>query len=305
MGRPLAPPPVGFIGVGEMGGGIARNLLKAGFPLCAYDTNGEALERIARCGARTAGSVTQVAGICERIILMLPDTCVVEAVLFGDEGLKPQLRAGQIIIDCGTTHPDFTRDASRNLGGVGVHFLDAPCSGMSSRAADGSLTLMVGGNRDAFFAVEPLLNAMGSSIYYMGGSGNGQLAKIINNTLFNVSCAALAEMLPLAVRLGLDAEKMCGAVMTGSGQSYGFDTFAPLVLERNFGPGYPMANARKDIDAITGILEKEGVRLPVVSAAAGTFRAALDQGMGNLNKGGMTRVWEAVLGVKVRKVQRS
>lgn len=299
--RALTTTPVGFIGLGEMGSGMARNLLRAGYPLFAYDTNGDALDRIAGCGARKAESVAAVAGICERIILMLPDTRVVEAVLFGGEGLAPRLEAGHVIIDCGTTHPDFTREASRRLADLGVHFLDAPVSGMSSRAADGTLTLMVGGDRDAFCVVEPLLNAMGSSICYMGGSGNGQLAKIVNNTLFNISCAALAEMLPLAVRLGLDAKKTCEAVMTGSGQSYGFDTFAPLVLERNFGPGYPMANARKDIDAITGILEEEGVDLPVVSAAADTFRAALDQGMGNLNKGAMTRVWEAVLGVEVKQ----
>ena len=301
MNGSLAPSSVGFIGLGEMGGGMARNLLKAGFSLLAYDTCRQALDRISRSGARTAENLTGVAGICERIILMLPDTGVVEAVLFGDEGLKPRLKAGHIIIDCGTTHPDFTREASRLLADLGVHFLDAPVSGMGSRAADGTLTLMVGGDRSAFRSIEPLLNAMGSTIYHMGASGNGQLAKMVNNTLFNISCAALAEMLPLAVRLGLNAEKMCKAVMTGSGQSYGFDTFAPLVLERNFGPGYPMANARKDVDAITGILEREGVSLPVVSAAAGTFRAALEQGMGNLNKGGMTRVWEAVLGVEVRR----
>ena len=300
MEESLAPSSVGFIGLGEMGGGMARNLLKAGFPLLAYDTRREALDRIATSGARTAENLTGVAGISERIVLMLPDTGAVEAVLFGDKGLKPQLKAGHIIIDCGTTHPDFTRDASRILGELGVHFLDAPCSGMSSRAADGTLTLMVGGDKGAFCAVGPVLNAMGSSIYYMGASGNGQLAKIVNNTLFNISCAALAEMLPLAVRLGLNPEKMCGAVMTGSGQSYGFDTFAPLILERNFDPGYPMANARKDIDAITGILEKEGVDLPVVSAAADTFRTALDRGLGKLNKGAMTRVWEATLGVEVR-----
>lgn len=301
MEEPLASTPLGFIGLGEMGGGMALNLLKAGFPLLAYDTCREALDRIARSGARTAENLASVAGISERIVLMLPDTRVVEAVLFGDKGLKPRLKAGQVIIDCGTTHPDFTREASRILGDLGVHFLDAPCSGMSSRAADGTLTLMVGGDKGAFCAVEPLLNAMGSSVYYMGASGNGQLAKIVNNTLFNISCAALAEMLPLAVRLGLNPQKMCGAVMTGSGQSYGFDTFAPLILERNFEPGYPMANARKDVDAITGILEREGVRLPVVIAAADTFRAALDRGLGNLNKGGMTRVWEAVLGVEVRR----
>ena len=284
---------------------MARNVLKAGFPLLAYDKRRESLDRIGLSGAHAADDLPGMAVACDRIILMLPDTGTVETVLFGESGLQSRLKAGHIIVDCGTTHPDFTRVASRILSDLGVHLLDAPCSGMSSRAADGTLTLMVGGDRDAFCAVQPLLNALGSYVFYMGGSGNGQLAKIVNNTLFNVSCAALAEMLPLAVKLGLSAEKICDAVNTGSGQSYGFDTFAPLILKRDFEPGYPMANARKDIDAIVEILEREGVRLPVVSAAAHTFRAALERGLGNLNKGGMIHVWEEALGVEVRKDPRN
>ena len=305
MSRPLAPSPVGFIGLGEMGSGMARNVLKAGFPLLAYDKRRESLDRIGLSGAHAADDLPGMAVACDRIILMLPDTGTVETVLFGESGLQSRLKAGHIIVDCGTTHPDFTRLASRILSELGVHLLDAPCSGMSSRAADGTLTLMVGGDRDAFCAVQPLLNALGSYVFYMGGSGNGQLAKIVNNTLFNISCAALAEMLPLAVKLGLSAEKICDAVNTGSGQSYGFDTFAPLILKRDFEPGYPMANARKDIDAIVEILEREGVRLPVVSAAAHTFRAALEKGLGSLNKGGMIHVWEEALGVEVRKDPRN
>ena len=284
-----------------MGGGMARNLLEAGFPLLVYDTNKEAVDRIVVSGARVAENLHRMAAACDRIILMLPDTGTVESVLFGDSGLFAGLKAGHIVVDCGTTHPEFTRHAWRILGRHGVEFLDAPCSGMSTRAAEGNLTVMAGGNKDAFTAVEPLLNAVGSCILYMGGSGKGQLAKIVNNTLFNISCAALAEVLPLAVRLGLNAEEMCKAVKTGSGQSYGFDTFAPMVLERDFGPGYPMANASKDIDAITEILENEGVCLPVISAAAETYRAALDRGLGSLKKGGMIHVWEAALGVEVRK----
>lgn len=304
MNRRRAPSPVGFIGLGAMGGGMARNVLSAGFPLLAYDRRREPLDRIARSGAQIADDLPGMAEKCDRIILMLPDTGTVESVLFGDSGLSAGLRAGHIVVDCGTTHPEFTRHVSRVLGDRGVQFLDAPCSGMSTRAAEGTLTVMVGGHRDTFSAVEPILNAVGACILYMGSSGNGQLAKIVNNTLFNISCAALAEVLPLAVRLGLNAEKMCEAVKTGSGQSYGFDTFAPLVLERDFGPGYPMENASKDIDAITEILETEGVRLPVISAAAETYRSALDRGLGSLNKGGMIQVWEAALDVEVRRDPR-
>lgn len=291
---------VGFVGLGNMGKGMARNLLGADFPLLVCDLRSEPVDELRSQGARAA-NITEIGRQCNRIILILPDTAAVDSVLFGKRGLASALAPGQTVIDCGTTHPDFTRRAAETLARNGIHFLDAPVTGMQARAEDGTLTIMAGGNEDAFQRALPLLRAMGRTIVYMGRSGNGQLAKILNNVLFNISCAAMAEVLPLAARIGLEPEKLINVVSAGSGQSFGFDAFAPLVLRRNFEPGFPMEKARKDIDAILEILEREGVHLPVISAMAHTYRKALDRGLGHLNKGAMVRVWESALDIKVEK----
>ena len=158
---------------------------------------------------------------------------------------------------------------------------------------------MVGGDEGACAAVRRLLEAMAETIVYMGASGNGQLMKMTNNVLFNISCAAMAEILPLAARMGLDPEKVCSVVRTGTGQSYGFDFFAPLVLDRNFMPGYPMESAYKDMSTVMEISSTYKLPIPVTAAAVHTYQMALAEGLGGENKGAMTKVWEKIMGVKV------
>ena len=292
---------VGFIGLGTMGKGMALNILKVGFPLSVYDLRQQPMDELAAKGARTAESVSALGNLCRWIVLALPDTSVVESVLFGADGLRPALKPGNILIDCGTTHPIFTRKIAEELRQDGVVFLDAPISGMQARAEAGTLTVMVGGEEDAYKKVTPLLEAIGETIVYMGGSGNGQLAKIINNVLYNISCAAMAEVLPMAVKMGLDPEKIRSVVSTGTGQSYGFDFFSSLVLQREFTPGYPMQSAYKDMAAIMELATQDQIPLPVTTAALQTYQMALAQGHGEENKGAMIKVWEQVLGVEVRK----
>jgi 3-hydroxyisobutyrate dehydrogenase-like beta-hydroxyacid dehydrogenase len=172
---------------------------------------------------------------------------------------------------------------------------------MASRVREGRLTIMVGGEESAYQTIYPILEAMGKTIVYMGGPGSGQLAKTANNVLFNISCAAMAEILPMAAKLGMDPEKMCSVVGNSSGQSYGFDFFSPLVLDRNFGPGYPMKDAFKDMAAVMELANQYKIPLPVTCGAMHTYKLALAQGLGTENKGAMIKVWEKVLGVTVRK----
>ena len=291
---------VGFIGLGTMGGGMARNLLRRGFPLCVHDLRPEAVKTLVNDGAQAGRSIREIAEKCDRIFLCLPDTAVVESVLFGENGLASALKPGHILIDSGTTHLSFTRDASTKLREQGVILLDAPVSGMKARAEAGTLAVMVGGDEEAYQRVRPLLQAVGSTVVHLGASGNGQLAKTLNNTLFNVSCAAMAEILPVAVRLGLDPEQFCAVVSAGSGQSFGFDFFAPLVLRRDFGPGYPMTSAHKDTITVAEMAAQHGIPLPVSSAAAQTYEMALDMGLGLENKGAMVKVWEKALDIQVK-----
>ena len=160
---------------------------------------------------------------------------------------------------------------------------------------------MVGGDEDAFNEVKPALEAIGKVVVHMGASGLGQLTKAANNVLYNISCAAMAEMLPFAVRLGLDPEKVCQVVSTGSGQSFGFDFFSDLALDGNFSIGYPMGSAFKDFMTVMGRASGLQVPLPVVSAAMQPYSMALAQGLGSESKGAMIKVWEQVMGAEARR----
>mgnify|MGYP001222191535 CR=1 FL=1 len=152
---------IGFIGLGSMGSGMAARLVAMDVPLWVYDTRPDACEPLEREGAIVAENVARLGQSCKRIILSLPDVVVVERVLFGEGGLLQSLQPGSDVIDCGTTHPDKTRDIAQRLMEEDVAFLDAPVSGMETRAADGTLTIMVGGDAAAYSRCEPLLKEMG------------------------------------------------------------------------------------------------------------------------------------------------
>jgi 3-hydroxyisobutyrate dehydrogenase-like beta-hydroxyacid dehydrogenase len=225
----------------------------------------------------------------------------VESVLFGKEGIAEVLKPGQVVIDCGTIHPMASRKFAESLQGRGIAFLDAPMSGMEARAKAGTLTFMVGGEEAIFQRVRPALEAMGNKIIYVGASGNGQMMKLINQILFDIHCAAIAEVLPMAVKMGLDPVQTCEVVRTGTGQCFAIDNFGPLILEGNFGPGYPLEDAYKDMVHAGEISSALRIPLPVTAATMVTYQMALNQGLGGENKGAMIKVWEHLLGVEVRK----
>ncbi len=294
---------VGFVGLGAMGGRMARNIIERGYDLWAFDVDAEALAQIADAGAHTADSPLCVAEECNWIVLSLPDGGVVDQVLDGDAGLRPALGSGHVIIDCGTTDPTQTCELAQELARSGVHWLDAPVSGLDFRAEAGTLTIMVGGDEGAFDKVLPLLHTIGELVVHMGPSGHGQLMKMTNNVLFNISCAALAEILPFAAKLGLDPEKVRAVVGTSSGQSFGFDFFSERIFEGDFETGYKMRLAYKDMHNIMARANQGRVPLPVTSAAMQTYQMALAQGHGDESKAAMVKVWEKVMGVEVTQKQ--
>jgi 3-hydroxyisobutyrate dehydrogenase-like beta-hydroxyacid dehydrogenase len=294
-------PGVGFIGLGTMGKWMAFNLIKAGFPLKFFARKKGVIEETIRQGGQFIASPRDLASQVACMFLCLPDTETVEEMLFGREGIAGAMKTGQILIDCSTIHPLTARKTQQSLKERGIHFLDAPISGMEARAKAGTLTIMVGGEESAFQQVRPALEAMGNTILYLGISGNGQIMKMINNVLFDIHCAALAEILPLAAKMGLDPEQVIAVARKGTGQSFALDNFGPLILEGNFGPGYPLEDAYKDMVHAVQISSAHRIPLPVTSATMATYQMALDQGLGKENKGAMVKVWERVLGVEVRK----
>lgn len=292
---------IGFVGLGTMGKWMAFNLMKAGFPLKFFARRKEVVEQMTSQGGKALPSLKELAQESTWVIFCLPDTEAVEAVLFGKDGIVDVLKPGQVVIDCGTIHPLSSRKIAASLQGRGIPFLDAPISGMEARAKAGTLTIMVGGEEAVFQQVRPALEAMGNKIIYAGISGNGQMMKLINQVMFDIHCAAIAELLPMAVKMGLDPEQTCTVARTGTGQCFALDNFAPLILEGNFGPGYPLADAYKDMVHVVEISSAHRIPLPITAAAMVTYQMALDQGLGKENKGAMIKVWEGVLGVQVRK----
>jgi 3-hydroxyisobutyrate dehydrogenase-like beta-hydroxyacid dehydrogenase len=284
-----------------MGKWMAFNLMKAGFPLKFFARRKEVVEQMTSQGGKALPSLKELAQESTWVIFCLPDTEAVEAVLFGKDGIVDVLKPGQVVIDCGTIHPLSSRKIAASLQGRGIPFLDAPISGMEARAKAGTLTIMVGGEEAVFQQVRPALEAMGNKIIYAGISGNGQMMKLINQVMFDIHCAAIAELLPMAVKMGLDPEQTCTVARTGTGQCFALDNFAPLILEGNFGPGYPLADAYKDMVHVAEISSAHRIPLPITAAAMVTYQMALDQGLGKENKGAMIKVWEGVLGVQVRK----
>lgn len=294
-------PKVGFIGLGQMGKWMAINLVKAGFPLTVYDIRPEPVSELLDHGAAAGGSPAEVASKVEWLMLSLPDTKVVERVIFGEKGLTQSLSPGSGVVDLSTIHYLATLRIEERLRAQGVTFLDAPVSGMEARAKAGTLTVMVGGDAVTFEKIRPLFEAIGNEIVYMGKSGNGQLTKLINQLLFNISAAAMAEILPMAVKMGLEPEAVCKVVTTGTGRTFALEFFTPYILQNDFKPGYPLISAYKDMESAAEISSQEKIPLPVFSAAMQTYQLAMAQGLGNENKGAMIKVWEKVLGVEVRK----
>jgi len=292
---------IGFIGLGAMGKWMALNLLKAGFPTCVYDINSEAVSFLEGQGATPAKSPAEMAARVDWLFLSLPDTSVVEKVVFGENGVAGGAKPGLAVIDLSTISYLPTLEIHRRLAEQGVFFADAPVSGMETRAREGTLTVMFGGDEGLFQKVRPALEAIGKEIVHMGAVGSGQLAKLINQLLYNISAAGLAEVLPMAVKLGLDPERVARVVTTGTGRSFAAEYFVPLTLENRFGEGYPVKSAYKDMVSAAEISARRNIPLPLVNAATLTFQMAIAEGFGDLSKGGLIRVFERMLGVEFRK----
>jgi 3-hydroxyisobutyrate dehydrogenase-like beta-hydroxyacid dehydrogenase len=292
---------IGFVGLGQMGKWMARNLIKGGFQLTVFDVNPEAVHFLTHMGAQEASSPAEMAADRECCFLSLPDTETVEEVLFGLEGVIQGAHGELGVVDCGTTSYLHTLDFARRLEERGVAFADAPVSGMEARAKDGTLTVMFGGEEAFFTRVRPALEVMGDHVLRTGRVGTGQLTKLVNQLLFNISAAALAEVLPMAAKLGLDPEKTAQVVTTGTGRSFAAEFFIPLILEGRFDRGYPLDSAYKDMVSAAEICAREKIPLPLVHAATTTYQMALAEGWGREGKGAMVKVFERVLGASFRK----
>ncbi len=290
---------LGFIGLGEMGKPMALNLTKSGKLLKVHDVSDSHFAEFENKGVKTTRDPRELAD-SDVVFSCLPNSEVIETVFHGDQGLLNFMKPGSILVDFSTIKYSTAVELGNRCEEKGIRFLDAPISGMLSRAIDGSLVIMCGGNEETFNAMVPLLQYMGKNILYMGPAGSGQLMKLINNLLFDINAAAIAEILPMSKYMGLDPENVVQVINDGTGRSYASEFFAPKMLRGEFDKGYPMEKAYKDLVSGSEISASKGIPLPVLAAATATYQMALRAGYGKLGKGGMIRVFEEILGVEFR-----
>ncbi|MGE8059013.1 NAD(P)-dependent oxidoreductase [Pseudomonas sp. NPDC089547] len=291
---------IAFIGLGQMGLPMAINLLQFSPGLRVHSASGRAYPELLGLGAQPTDD-PQMLGRCELVFLSLPDADVVEEILFSpDTGIAKWMASGSTVVDTSTVDHDRTLSIAERLAALGVAYLDAPVSGMAARAVDGTLTVMCGGDPQVLEAVRPYLQSMASNILHMGGVGSGQLAKLVNQLLYNINCAALAEVLPMACKLGLDPQQLAEVVNSGTGRSHASTYFLPHILAGRFDTAYPLQDAYKDMRHGMKVSAGLGSPLPVLSAAMTTYQQALLQGHGADDKGAMIKVYESLLNVQFR-----
>ncbi|TRX74787.1 3-hydroxyisobutyrate dehydrogenase [Pseudomonas mangiferae] len=282
---------IGFLGLGNMGGPMARNLLKAGHQVTAFDLSKPALAGLVEAGAREAASVGAVAGAgVDVVITMLPAAAHVKAVYLGEDGLLAHLPAGVLLIDSSTIDPLSARDVAKAAAAHGNPMLDAPVSGGTVGAAAGTLTFMIGGAAEDFQRAQPILAAMGKNVVHCGASGNGQVAKVANNMLLGISMIGVAEAMSLGVALGMDAKVLAGIINTSSGRCWASEVNNPFpgVLEnapasRGYSGGFGTDLMLKDLGLASEAARQ--VRQPVILGALAQqlYQAFSLQGHGGLD----------------------
>ncbi len=291
---------VGFIGLGRMGAGMALNLLKQTGELWVYDLSEDAVEPLTKAGATACNSPSDVAAQCELVMLCLPFAPEVREVVFGADGLQEAGKEGLTIVDTSTLDRKDALAIAQEAGAQGMAYWDCPISGMPFRADNGTLTVMFGGSDEAFETARPYLESFGETVIHCGALGSGQAMKAINNIIYNVNIAALAEVLPLTVAMGLKPDEVARTVTTASSRSFASEYFVPRMLARRFDTDFTLQDAYKDIVNVQNMADETGADLPVVKAMIGSYEAAIEAGFGAEPKSAMLKVYEKAIGVEYK-----
>ncbi|HHV94827.1 MAG TPA: 2-hydroxy-3-oxopropionate reductase [Firmicutes bacterium] len=292
---------LGFIGLGIMGKPMAKNLLKAGYELVVYDINEEPVKELVELGAKPGASSKDVAERSEVVITMLPNSPEVREVALGKNGIIEGAKPGTIVIDMSSISPIASQEIAAELAKRGITMLDAPVSGGEPKAIDGTLAIMVGGPKDAFEKVKDILLCMGSSAVLVGDIGSGNVTKLANQIIVALNIAAVSEAMVLAVKAGTDPEKVFQAIRGGLAGSTVLDAKMPMILERNFKPGFRIELHIKDLLNALETAHSVGVPLPLASQVLEYMQALKVDGKAKDDHGGLIQFYEKLAKVEVKK----
>ncbi|MFO7619642.1 MAG: 2-hydroxy-3-oxopropionate reductase [Bacteroidales bacterium] len=291
----------GFIGLGIMGRPMARNLMKAGYPLVVYDINPDAVKELVNDGAEAARSSAGVAAQCGVVITMLPNSPDVRDAVLGPEGVIEGIKPGSVIIDMSSIAPLVSREIAEKLLAKDVIMLDAPVSGGEPKAIEGTLAIMVGGPEDAFNKVKDILSVMGASVKLVGDTGSGNIAKLANQIIVALNIAAIGEAMTLATKAGVDPEKVYQAIRGGLAGSTALDAKMPLILDGNFKPGFRIELHIKDLINALDTAKELDVPGILTEEVLGIMECLKADGKGKDDHGGLIQYYEEAAKVQVRK----
>ena len=290
---------IGFVGLGNMGGPMCRNIIRnTNHEVVVFDLNPAAM---AACtGAIAGASAAAVAAACDVVLISLPLPAVVEAAVLGADGVAAHMRPGTVLIDLSTNAPSTAQRLHAALATRGVAMLEAPVSGGVARAVDGSITIMVGGEADVFAAQRPVLASFSGAVIHVGAVGMGSTAKLINNMLAFANMATAAEGLMMGVAAGIDLGKLAEVVMGSSGASASFRSMTTRALSGDFKASFALDLAHKDLRLAQQLADETGVPSPMGAAALNLLRMARGHGLGAADVTAMIAVYEKALGLEAR-----
>jgi len=290
---------IGFIGLGTMGEGMARNLLAKGHALTVWNRSPERMAVVVAAGAAAAADPADLASHCDLMMLCVSDTADVEQVALGPRGVLEGLSPGSLVVDHSSISPAATRRLAEAASAQGAHWLDAPVSGGSEGAARGTLSIMVGGDPDQLERARPYLAAYGTTITHVGSSGAGQLAKIVNQILVVITQQGVGEALLLAQAGGLDLNTTIDAVKGGAAGSWMLANRGPQMARRDWRPGFTIDLQQKDLRLALAAADELGVPLPATALVFQLYRSLQQRGLGSEGNHALVKALEEMSGISL------
>jgi 2-hydroxy-3-oxopropionate reductase len=280
---------------------MARNLLKAGFPLTVHNRSRARVDELVKEGAVGATSSKEVAAQADVVITMLPNSPDVELVALGPDGIKEGAQRGQLFIDMSTINPIVSQKVAKELAATGVAMIDAPVSGGEKGAIDGALSIMAGGEPQDFERALPIFQALGKTITHMGPLGAGGFTKLANQIIVAINLTAIGEALVFGTKAGVDPQKMIRALAGGLAGSKCLDQKSEKILNGDFAPGFKIDLHAKDLSLIQDAAKSVGVPIPTAALVEQFFAALRVRGRGGFDHSGVITLFEDLAGVQVRK----
>ena len=287
---------VGFVGLGNMGGGMARNLLRAGLPVVVHDLDPRKVQALSEHGAEVAANPREVARQTTRMISMVETTAQAEAVILGEHGFVHAAAPGSIVISSSTIDPFAVRRMGEALAARGIKMLDAPVSGGKTGADAGTLTVIVGGERETYEACEDIFRGLGKNLFHVGALGNGLAMKIVNNLMLQANAVAVAETATLAARAGLDPQLTLDIIRTSSGNSWAFERIMPRIVSRDFTAANTIDINHKDQALGCDFARQLGVPVPVAALTEQVYQMARAAGLNKQDGSSVVKVFEQLAG---------